>query len=515
MTESIRDDKQAWHERSERHQTKGDLQAEYDFITTVLNTVDTLIVVLDPNGRIIRFNHACETLTGRTFDEVQGQLFWDLLPLSTEKAAAQEHIAQLLTSRFPIKSKNHWVAKNGCRRLIAWTNTTLYDAQGSVSYIISSGFDTTEREHTARLLNASESLQRVTTNLLQHLTTLEDVLSIACSEACHLTGAKGSAILLLENETRLQVKSRCGSPLPILLRLPLDDSFAETVIKQRIPLLLNDPQSQMPAYRRSPAVKALLAVPLCVDGTVLGVLDVINKPGGFTKADLNLIHSFADHAAISIEHAQLHQQAEKLAVIEERQRLARELHDSVTQALYSVSLYADAARLALSSGKQDVAAAHLRELRSMAREAMLDMRLLIFELHPPVLEKEGLAIAVQTRLETVETRFGLQFTFHVEGENGRLPLVIEEDLYRIAQEALNNIVKHAKAQQVTVWLRFSKHHFCLEVRDDGIGFDPDRVGKSGGLGLRGIKERVQRIGGQFILESALDKGTVLKVEVDL
>jgi signal transduction histidine kinase len=252
-----------------------------------------------------------------------------------------------------------------------------------------------------------------------------------------------------------------------------------------------------------------------VDDTILGALDVVNKPGGFTNEDIQVMQLFADQAAIAIEHAQLHQQAEKLAVIEERQRLARELHDSVTQALYSVTLYADATRMALSAGKQEVATEHLQELRNMAGEAMMDMRLLIFELHSPVLEKEGLVSAVQTRLETVEARSGLQTTLRVKGEEIRLPILIEEELYRIVQEALNNAVKHAKAQQVTIEFQYEDKHFCLAVRDNGSGFDPTSVRQSGGVGLRGIEERVQRIGGHLIIDSILEKGTILKVEIEL
>ena len=145
----------------------------------------------------------------------------------------------------------------------------------------------------------------------------------------------------------------------------------------------------------------------------------------------------------------------------------------------------------------------------------MDMRLLIFELHPPVLEKEGLVTAVQTRLETVEARSGLRTTLHVEGEEIRLPLSIEEELYRIVQEALNNAVKHAKAQEVIIEFQYEDKRFTLEVRDDGGGFDPIAARQSGGVGLRGIEERVERIGGRFALESAAKKGTALKIEVKL
>jgi signal transduction histidine kinase len=208
----------------------------------------------------------------------------------------------------------------------------------------------------------------------------------------------------------------------------------------------------------------------------------------------------------------LHERAEQLAVVEERQRLARELHDSVTQALYSFNLYAEAARMALSAGKVEVAAENLQELRIMAREAMLDMRMLIFELHPPALEEEGLANALQTRLEAVETRSGIQTEFHVEGDT-QMSLVVEEELYRIAQEALTNAVKHARAEKVIVRLFTEHDHFRLEVRDDGRGFDPAAAKQSGGLGLRSIEERVQRIHGELTIESKPGEGTTLRVEV--
>jgi PAS domain S-box-containing protein len=208
----------------------------------------------------------------------------------------------------------------------------------------------------------------------------------------------------------------------------------------------------------------------------------------------------------------LEEQAKEKAVAAERSRLARELHDSVTQALYSVTLYAEATRLALLAEKRDVAAENLGELHKMAREAMVDMRMLIFELHPPVLEEEGLVAALQARLAAVEGRARLQTEIHVEGER-RLPISVEKELFRIALEALNNVIKHANAQQVTVDLRFEDGGACLEIRDDGAGFDPVVARKSGGMGLSGIEERVQRIDGALVIESAPGRGTTVRVKV--
>jgi len=199
------------------------------------------------------------------------------------------------------------------------------------------------------------------------------------------------------------------------------------------------------------------------------------------------------------------------AIAAERSRLARELHDSVTQALYSVTLYAEATRLALSAGKQDVATENLKELHNMAREAMVDMRMLIFELHPPVLEEEGLVVALQARLAAVESRAGLQAQFHSEGEI-RSPLHIEEELFWIAVEAFNNVIKHAGAQSVTVDLRLDDHRICLLIRDDGRGFDLARARESGGMGLDLMRERVARIAGELEIASIPGEGTTVVVE---
>ncbi|MGA9348659.1 MAG: GAF domain-containing sensor histidine kinase [Anaerolineae bacterium] len=262
-------------------------------------------------------------------------------------------------------------------------------------------------------------------------------------------------------------------------------------------------------------VYSCMVAPLVTKGQVIGMLVLHHtEPNYYSAQHANLVMAFANQAAVAIENAQLYEQAQQLAVVEERQRLARELHDSVTQALYSVTLYAQAAHMAMSAGKQDEALENLEELRNMARDAMIDMRVLLFELHPPRLEEEGLAVALQGRLASVETRTGLQTELHMEGER-RLPLSVEEELYWIAQEALNNVVKHAQAKKVTVHLQLDEKNVCLEVRDDGIGFEPAEARQSGGMGLRVMEERAERINGKLEVESAPGHGTTLKVRTEV
>jgi signal transduction histidine kinase len=156
---------------------------------------------------------------------------------------------------------------------------------------------------------------------------------------------------------------------------------------------------------------------------------------------------------------------------------------------------------------------HLREIRRTAQEALREMRLLIFELRPPVLKQEGLVAALRSRLESVEERVGMQTQLLVEGEDWLLP-EIEEGLYRVAVEALNNTLRHSFAKRVTVRLFQNERDVVLSVQDDGIGFDPVAVReRGGGLGLRGMEERVARMGARFVLKSAPGKGTEVRVEV--
>ena len=236
-----------------------------------------------------------------------------------------------------------------------------------------------------RRLTESESFSQVLVSLLRK-TALEQVLDLVCAQAQGLIGATGSAVLLLLSDgTWLEVRHQLGSPSAAMTPVPVSGSLAGEVVRRGEPVLVND----MAVFDRSqvrqwPAeLTALLTVPLHVDGRVIGVFDVVNKAGGFTEEDIPVMSVFANQAAMAIEHARLQRQAEQLAVLGERERLARELHDSVTQSLYSVTLYANAATLALAAGKTDATGGYLQELQETAQEGMRDMRLLIFQLHPP------------------------------------------------------------------------------------------------------------------------------------
>jgi len=200
------------------------------------------------------------------------------------------------------------------------------------------------------------------------------------------------------------------------------------------------------------------------------------------------------------------------AILAERNRLASDLHDSVTQGLYGIVLYADAAKGQISAGQINKVDDYLTEIKDAGKESLAEMRQLIFELRPPLLVDEGLSTALEARLNAVEKRAGLAVNFISEIES-RLPLEIEEGLYRIALEALNNALKHAKAKKIQVSLEQNNGMITLEIMDDGCGFDRHKAAISGGMGLKNIAARTKKLDGRIHITSNPGNGTQIKVEV--
>jgi signal transduction histidine kinase len=211
-------------------------------------------------------------------------------------------------------------------------------------------------------------------------------------------------------------------------------------------------------------------------------------------------------------------QAEELAVLQERNRLARELHDSVTQSLHSSTLLAEAGQRVASTGDIERARGYLIRLGEISQQALREMRLLVYELRPLALSGIGLEAALQQRLDTVERRSGVEVELSVE-EDLDIPARVEEELYRIAMEALNNALKHANPTKVTVDLSKEEKReipcIALSIMDDGIGFDLDSKVEAGGLGLVSMQERIEKLGGDLTIISAPGEGTQVKACVNL
>jgi signal transduction histidine kinase len=228
------------------------------------------------------------------------------------------------------------------------------------------------------------------------------------------------------------------------------------------------------------------------------------------QAELAL--AYAAQKAITEENVHLHEQAQRWAVLEERQRIARELHDSVSQALYGIGLGARTARELLNRDPSK-AVAPVEYILSLAEGGLAEMRALILELHPDSLAREGLVSALNKQAAALRARHGL----HVEtvlGTEPDLPLGTKQGLYRIAQEALNNTIKHAQAGRVEIRLETAGDGVALSVHDDGIGFDPWGEHR-GHIGLHTMQERAEQLGGVLHIESAPAQGTRIRVALSM
>jgi signal transduction histidine kinase len=344
---------------------------------------------------------------------------------------------------------------------------------------------------------------------VSHSLDMSEILNSALDQVLEVLGMEeGQAYCLDEAEGELRLIAQRG----IRAERTAKPAFASRdsgplgeAVRSRRPVVVQEPAGAEPVW-------LTVCIPLIARGRSLGALRLDGQmPRPVTPEELSLLAAIGQQIGVAVENAQLYEQAQQLAVVSERNRLARDLHDSVMQALYGVTLYAEAAARRLGVGDRDVVAGHLQEIRGTTQDALREMRLLIFELRPPILKKDGLAAALQARLEAVEGRVGLETEF--QADECRLPATMEEGLYRIAQEALNNALKHAMCKSVRVALSRNGHAVSLEIADDGVGFDPDAVRERGGFGLRGMEERVARMGGTLTVQSQPGHGTLIRVEV--
>ncbi len=251
-----------------------------------------------------------------------------------------------------------------------------------------------------------------------------------------------------------------------------------------------------------------------VKDEVFGILSVLHDSGKqFSTEDVALLSSVADHFGVTIEINRLRQQNQEVAVLQERERLARELHDSVTQSLYSLTLFAEASKELSQSGENDALQEYLDDISLTAQQALKEMRLMLYELRTSALVEEGLVNALRFRLEAVEGRSGIDANLDAD-ENISIPPELGRALYLIAQEALNNMLRHAKATAVFVTLKNSGSHLVMTIQDDGRGFTPETA-VSGGMGLETMRQRIESIGGRFLINSLVDIGTKIELSIDL
>jgi len=381
-----------------------------------------------------------------------------------------------------------------------------------------------------------EGLEKRVTDRTRELSTLYQVSAIA-GEALPLDkamarsldvvlatlgGEMGAIHLRADDASPLQLVAQRGFAPEVAANLvaPSPTSWWNQVLARDRPLMLLDAQPALDraTAERPPAVAAgvhaCLAVPIRVQGWPAGVLSVLREEGQeFMAEEMALLTTIADQLGTAIESDRLRRSAEHARLLEERQRLARELHDAVSQSLYSLALFADAAREMGKAGQDDRVPHYLERIVQTAHHALKEMRLLIYELRPSALEHGGLHSALEHRLGAVERRAGIDTTLVANGPVAALPAPVEYALYRIAQETLNNVLRHARATAVTVHLEARNGGVELAIADNGVGFDPQVAARGGGAGLTNIRQRADQAGGSLVLTSTPGEGTQVIVRI--
>jgi signal transduction histidine kinase len=268
--------------------------------------------------------------------------------------------------------------------------------------------------------------------------------------------------------------------------------------------------------RAHPDMRSFLGVPIVSPDGVIGAFYLTEKEGAdrFDDHDRELIELLAAHAAIAITNARLYERSRELSVLSERNRLALELHDVVSQKLFSLNLAAEAAATLLERGPEE-ARPQIDRVRDLAREALAELRSLILGLRPADLERDGLEGVLRKEATMLEQVHGVHVEVHSSGAVGDGAGRRDAEILRIAEEALHNAVRHAAAHTVTVrLLAHDDGSVGVEVADDGIGFDPaDPELRSHHLGLTSMEERTRELGGRLELRSQRGAGTVVRLEV--
>lgn len=380
-------------------------------------------------------------------------------------------------------------------------------------------------ETSTRWLSHLESLNEIGDALAGEL-ELEPLLGLVARRLRSLIEARLVLIALPESGgkgLRIAAADGEGSDAYGLVGMELELGGSKTgrVLQrgrsERVDSVLDDPEIDQQAARRM-GVSSALYVPLIVRGNPIGVVvahDKLGPTSGFADDDVRLTESLATRAATAVDLSERVSRDTVRRVVEaqevERALLARELHDETGQALTSILLGLKSLEARVDTDDGRVA---VTELRDLVVSTLQDVRRLAVELRPAALDDFGLVPAIERLRDTIAEQGGVSVDVHSSLGDERLPAETETALYRIVQEALTNVLKHAEANRVTVLLSQTEKTVALVVQDDGKGFELENL-RDGGVGLIGMQERMGLLGGRLTVESGEGAGTMLKAEVSL
>jgi len=537
---------------TERKQAEKSLQQNEARLQSLFDTMTEGVILIEPDGQITQANPAAERILQLKRPEIQGRNYvgpeWELLrpdgtPMPPEEMAGP----RAMQEKRPVKD-----VVMGFKRpdgVVSWLNVSanpIINAAGELEGVVGTFSDITERKRIELVMQEAmeaaeaakyeeqerrqeaERRRQIAEGLADVLgalnsnRSLKEVLDLIVTQARHLLNTRAVGIYSLEAEIgKLAVEASkgllityvAGSNIPIgqeTLRQAMVSSRPVavpdvTTFPSDVGDLALDVRRQMAAGAWADLYRAWLAVPIVSKGEVYGgMLLYYAEPRVFFEDEVELAVAFADQAALAIENSHMRDQIVQAAASAERSRLARDLHDAVTQTLFSASLIAEALPRVWDR-QPEQGQSGLEELRQLTRGALAEMRTMLVELRPSALTEKPLGELLRHLTEATTSRTRVPVALTVDGDSSLDPN-LQIVLYRIAQESLNNIAKHARASQASVSLNCQPGRVLLCISDDGCGFDPDDV-LPDRVGMGTMRERAENIGATLEIDSQPGHGT--------
>ncbi len=500
----------------------GPKQLGLPVLAHILDASGDAIVIINEHRRYIYANPAAGEIAGVPHQDLIGRDFLDNIAPRMHETIRTGFNKSI--SGFPGRRSSIVVRPDGSEREIEYSTMSLHhNGRPLVSSIFHDVTDERRQEREVSALAQIASSLTLDQPMEATLNTLAaSVVRATRSVAC-------SVVLVDESDHTIKTVGSHGFPADVLEAYTATWSAA-TQSDSKVIRALHEQQTYIiegvraknlanPLYAsihhivRENEWDVVVATPIVYHKTSLGVLCSYFRTGTvISENEIDILTAIANHAAVAIENYRLYDEAQGKAALEERQRLARELHDSVSQALYGIGLGARTARTQLDRDPQK-ALEPIEYVLSLVEIGLAEMRALIFELQPESLESEGLVAALEKQVESLHARHAIDVDF-VECPEPDLPLAVKEAVYRIAQEAIHNTVKHAQASTLKILLACSADELVLELHDNGRGFDAT-ASFPGHLGLHSMRERAMQLDGSVSIESEPGAGVFVRAEIPI
>jgi PAS domain S-box-containing protein len=520
---------QAQKEITERKRAEEALRESEERYRAIFEQAADAIVLIDVESGALEFNDMAHNNLGYTRQEFRKLRLPDI-EIVKSATEIRKHFQKIIKEGADTFETKHR-AKTGELRDVLVSSRAI--SIGGKQFLLNLWNDITERKQAEKeIRRLNQELEQRVADRTQELSTLYDVTTVVneslelnraleriLEQVRKVTKSHAAAIHLVdEGGENLHLTAHRGQTLGFIASTNIelnDNNTVRKVLKTGLPAVGNYVEIDHLFGEAEAAIEHAIA-PVRSRGQAIGLLSVLRSGGRkFNVEQVALLTTIADQIGVVVENTRLRQMEKQAAVIEERERLAQDLHDSVTQLLYSLTLFAEAGREEARARKSKMVASTLEEIGKIALQSLKEMRLLVYELRPHALEQDGLVAALQHRLDAVERRGGMETHLAAELGTTMLPAPLEEELYRIAEEALNNSLKHAGATTINVHICATEDQVELEVTDNGYGFETGEISDKAGMGLINMQKRAEALGGSLSVSSTPGKGTTVKAVVNV